>query len=128
MNYNVLIFFLQPFLGRSDQTNCISGKLKLGNETLATLEGYWDGVITLKDKRTGEQSTLWNPTDKIRHSRLMRHTVPIDKQEDFESEKLWQHVSAAISREDMTAATEEKTILEEAQRGQCSLQNGSAQI
>ncbi|XP_045481255.1 oxysterol-binding protein-related protein 8 isoform X2 [Harmonia axyridis] len=114
--YTEIEFKLKPFLGRSDQTNCISGKLKLGNETLATLEGYWDGVVTLKDKRTGEQSTLWNPTDKLRKSRLMRHTVPIDKQEDFESERLWQHVSAAILREDMIAATEEKTILEEAQR------------
>lgn len=30
--------------------------------------------------------------------------------------RLWQHVSAAIIRGDQVAATEEKTILEEAQR------------
>lgn len=53
----------------------------------------------------------------MRKHRLKRYTVPLDQQEEFESERLWQHVSAAIVRDDMNAATEEKTILEEAQRG-----------
>lgn len=104
-------------MGGPEQTNCISGRLKLGKETLATIEGYWDGTIYIKDKRTGEQQVLFNSTSQIRKSRLTRYTVPLDRQEEFESERLWQHVSAAILRDDMNAATEEKTILEEAQRG-----------
>lgn len=32
---------LQPFLGSSDSVNQISGKIKLGKEVLATLEGHW---------------------------------------------------------------------------------------
>lgn len=60
---------------------------------------------------------FWNPTPVMRKQRLKRYTVPLDQQEEFESERLWQHVSAAIIRDDMNAATEEKTILEEAQRG-----------
>lgn len=51
----------------------------------------------------------------------MRYTVPLDNQGENESEKLWQHVSAAIQRDDMNAATEEKTLLEEAQRGKSIL-------
>jgi len=43
----------QGFLGRSDTTNAIIGKLKLGRETVATLEGHWDNKIVLKDKLTG---------------------------------------------------------------------------
>jgi hypothetical protein len=43
----------QPFLGGAEQTNAISGRLKLGKETLATIEGYWDGSIFIKDRRTG---------------------------------------------------------------------------
>ncbi|XP_065165540.1 oxysterol-binding protein-related protein 8 isoform X2 [Atheta coriaria] len=109
-------FKLKPFLGGAEQTNCITGRLKLGKETLATLEGYWDGVITIKDRRSGEQKVFWNPTPTVRRSRLTRFTVPIDQQGEHESEQLWQHVSAAISRDDMSAATEEKTSLEEAQR------------
>lgn len=60
---------------------------------------------------------LWNPTSAVRKTRLRRYTVPLDQQGEFESERLWQHVSAAIIRDDMAAATEEKTLLEEAQRG-----------
>ncbi|XP_023222166.1 oxysterol-binding protein-related protein 8-like [Centruroides sculpturatus] len=63
-----------------------------------------------------EERLLWNPNSEIRASRLKRYTVPVVYQEEFESERLWQHVSAAILRGDQVAATEEKTILEEAQR------------
>ncbi|RZC36626.1 oxysterol-binding protein-related protein 8, partial [Asbolus verrucosus] len=109
-------FKLKPFLGGIEQTNCISGRLKLGKETLASIDGYWDGTIYIKDKRTGEQQVFWSPTPSIRKHRLTRYTVSVDHQEEFESERLWQHVSAAILRDDMNAATEEKTTLEEAQR------------
>lgn len=114
-----LEFKLKPFLGGVDQINCISGRLKLGKETLATLDGYWDGVIKIKDRRTGEEQILWNPINTVRKMRLKRLTVSIDHQREFESEKLWQHVSAAILCDDMNTATEEKTSLEEAQRA-CS--------
>lgn len=109
-------FKLKPFLGGAELTNAISGRLKLGKETLATLEGYWDSSVYIKDRRTGEEHLLWKPTPEIRAQRLKRYTVPIEHQEDFESESLWQLVSAAILNDDQVAATEEKTVLEEAQR------------
>lgn len=34
----------QPFLGSSDILNQISGKIKLGKEVLATLEGHWVSI------------------------------------------------------------------------------------
>lgn len=37
----LLLFVPQPFLGSSDCVNQISGKIKLGKEVLATLEGHW---------------------------------------------------------------------------------------
>jgi hypothetical protein len=109
-------FKLKPFLGGAEQTNAISGRLKLGKETLATIEGYWDGSIFIKDRRTGEEQLFWKPNPEVRSQRLKRFTVPVDEQGEFESEHLWQHVSAAIARDDQVAATEEKTALEEAQR------------
>ncbi|XP_033608747.1 oxysterol-binding protein-related protein 8 isoform X2 [Cryptotermes secundus] len=109
-------FKLKPFLGGAEQTNAISGRLKLGKETLATIEGYWDGSIFIKDRRMGEEQLFWKPTPEVRSQRLKRFTVPVDQQGEFESEHLWQHVSAAIARDDQVAATEEKTALEEAQR------------
>lgn len=107
-------------MGGSEQTNCITGRLKLGKETLATIEGYWDGAIHIKDKRSGEVQVLFSSTPQVRKQRLPRYTVSLDNQGENESERLWQHVSAAISRDDMNAATEEKTLLEEAQRSELS--------
>ncbi|KAK8376645.1 hypothetical protein O3P69_009925 [Scylla paramamosain] len=111
-----LEFKLRPFLSGYDSNNMVSGKLKLGKDTLATLEGHWDGKITLTDKRTGEEEVLWHATPEIKSQRLQRFTVTMEQQGAFESERLWQLVSAAIKSDDQMAATEEKTILEEAQR------------
>ncbi|KAG7454676.1 hypothetical protein MATL_G00262340 [Megalops atlanticus] len=94
----------------------IAGKIKLGKEVLATLEGHWDSEIFINDKKTGVVETFWNPTPELRQSRLTRCTVPPEEQGDFESEKLWQHVTRAINNKDQTEATNEKFILEEAQR------------
>lgn len=44
--------FLQPLI-RNMEPNLISGRLKLGKETLATIDGFWDGEIKIKDRRTG---------------------------------------------------------------------------
>lgn len=115
-----LEFKLRPFLSGFDANNMVSGKFKLGKDTLATLEGHWDGKITLTDKRTGEEETLWHATPEIKTQRLERFTVALDQQGPFESEKLWQLVSLAIKNDDQVAATEEKTLLEEAQRSATS--------
>lgn len=40
---------LQPFLGSSDSVNQVSGKIKLGKEVLATLEGHWVRLMTFDD-------------------------------------------------------------------------------
>lgn len=109
-------FKLKPFLGGSEYTNLVTGRLKLGKETLATIKGHWDGILSIKDSRSGDESVLFEPTAETRSQRLKRYTVPIDSQSPNESERMWQHVSAAIARDDQNAATEEKTTLEEIQR------------
>ncbi|KAG5846125.1 oxysterol-binding protein-related protein 8 isoform X3 [Anguilla anguilla] len=111
-----LEFKLKPFLGSDDSVNQIAGKIKLGKEVLATLEGHWDSEIFINDKKTGVVETFWNPLPELRQSRLTRCTVPPEEQGDFESEKLWQHVTRAINNKDQTEATNEKFVLEEAQR------------
>ncbi|XP_066525004.1 oxysterol-binding protein-related protein 8 isoform X2 [Hoplias malabaricus] len=111
-----LEFKLKPFLGSNDSANQINGKIKLGKEVLATLEGHWDSEIFINDKKTGESEIFWNPTSELRQSRLPRCTVPMEEQSEFESERLWQHVTRAINNKDQTEATNEKFLLEEAQR------------
>lgn len=111
-----LEFKLKPFLGSSDCVNQISGKIKLGKEVLATLEGHWDSEIFINDKKMGTMETFFNPTPDLRQNRLTRCTVPPEEQGEYESERLWQHVTRAINNKDQTEATNEKFILEEAQR------------
>ncbi|CAH2083441.1 unnamed protein product [Euphydryas editha] len=108
-------FKLRSFLGGADQTNAISGRIKRGKDTIATVEGYWDGKIDIKDKKTGEESNLLDVAI-LKEQRLPRFLVRVDKQQEWESQRLWLKVSEAILNEDQVIATEQKTIIEEAQR------------
>ncbi|XP_024882325.1 oxysterol-binding protein-related protein 8 isoform X3 [Temnothorax curvispinosus] len=111
-----LEFKLKPFLGGAELMNQVVGRIRLGKETLATISGYWDGLILITDKRTGQENVFFNPTPEIRKKRLKKFTVPMEYQGPWESEKLWYAVTQAINSDDQVAATEAKTRLEEAQR------------
>ncbi|XP_067090633.1 oxysterol-binding protein-related protein 5 isoform X2 [Osmerus mordax] len=113
-----LEFKLKPFLGGASSTNQISGKIHMGEELLATVDGHWDGEVFLQDRRSGQQEMLWNPTPEVRRTRLKRQVVQVDQQGPFESERLWQHVTSAIVDRDQNRATQEKFVLEEAQRSE----------
>ncbi|XP_047522483.1 oxysterol-binding protein-related protein 8 isoform X2 [Pieris napi] len=108
-------FKLRSFLGGADQTNAISGRIKRGKDTIATVEGYWDGRIDIKDKKTGDETSLLD-VSVLKEQRLPRYLVDIEKQHEWESQRLWVKVSEAILSEDQVLATEQKTIIEEAQR------------
>ena len=113
-----LEFKLKPFLSGNEYYNLLGGKIKLGKETIASIHGHWDAVIKVIDERTEQETTLWDALDayETRSSRLARFVVPLDHQDEGESEKLWRNVSIAILKGDQIGATEEKTFLEEAQR------------
>ncbi|CAK1553299.1 unnamed protein product [Leptosia nina] len=108
-------FKLRSFLGGADQTNVITGRIKRGKDTVATVEGYWDGRIDIKDKKSGEETSLLD-VSVLKEQRLPRYLVNVDKQQEWESQRLWLKVSEAILNEDQVVATEQKTIIEEAQR------------
>lgn len=114
--FTELEFKLKPFLGGSELCNNVIGKIKLGKETLCTLDGHWDSVMKVKDKRTSQEVVLWSALEEAKKSRLKRYNVVFEYQYDFESEKLWKNVTNAIIKGDQFAATEEKTLLEEEQR------------
>ena len=50
--------FARPFLGGGELTNAVSGRLKLGNETLATLDGHWDEKVVFKVNNWSEKIFL----------------------------------------------------------------------
>ena len=43
---------------------------------------------------------MFQVTPEVKAGRLKRFCVPIDEQTEWESKKLWRHVSAAIDTED----------------------------
>ena len=59
---------------------------------------------------------FWRADSRAIGRRLQRYLVPPDHQDDWESERLWRLVSAAIVANDVHAAAEEKGVLEDAQR------------
>ncbi|KAH0620956.1 hypothetical protein JD844_021879, partial [Phrynosoma platyrhinos] len=111
-----LEFKLKPFFGGSTSINQISGKIKSGEEVLASLDGHWDGEVYINDLKNSSTEIFWNPTSEVRKQRLKRHIVLFEEQTEFESERLWQHVTSAISKGDQNKATQEKFVLEEEQR------------
>ncbi|UJR10071.1 hypothetical protein I4U23_014293 [Adineta vaga] len=108
-------FKLKPFIGGQELTNLIEGKIRLENDVLYTFSGHWDDEIILTDKATNVKSTFWKVTSSVINSRLKRYIVPLEQQQDNESEKLWQRVTLAIRQNDQIFATKEKTIVENEQ-------------
>ncbi|XP_055211168.2 oxysterol-binding protein-related protein 5 [Gorilla gorilla gorilla] len=111
-----LEFKLKPFFGGSTSINQISGKITSGEEVLASLSGHWDRDVFIKEEGSGSSALFWTPSGEVRRQRLRQHTVPLEEQTELESERLWQHVTRAISKGDQHRATQEKFALEEAQR------------
>ncbi|XP_008298885.1 oxysterol-binding protein-related protein 8 isoform X2 [Stegastes partitus] len=85
--FTELEFKLKPFLGGACSVNQISGKIFVGEELLATVDGHWDSEVFIHEKRSGQQETLWNPSQEIRSGRLKRQVVQIEQQGEFESER-----------------------------------------
>ena len=58
-------FKLRPFLGGGELTNAVSGRIKIGKETIAVIEGHWDETVTITDKKTGHKEVLWQVRVRI---------------------------------------------------------------
>uniref|UniRef100_A0A8C9FQN2 Uncharacterized protein n=1 Tax=Pavo cristatus TaxID=9049 RepID=A0A8C9FQN2_PAVCR len=88
-------------------------EFKLKDNTSGLL---YDGEVHINELKNGNAEVFWNPTSEVRKQRLKRHIVLFEEQTDFESERLWQHVTSAINKGDQHKATQEKFVLEEEQR------------
>nr|XP_027800449.1 oxysterol-binding protein-related protein 5 isoform X1 [Marmota flaviventris] len=111
-----LDFKLKPFFGGSTSINQISGKIRSGENVLAHLTGHWDRDVFIQEEGSGSAELFWTPSREVRRQSLKRHTVLFEEQMEMESERLWQHVTRAIHEGDQHRATQEKCVLEEAQR------------
>nr|ACI90348.1 oxysterol-binding protein-like protein [Philodina roseola] len=109
-------FKLKPFIGGQEWINYIEGKICLEDDVMCTISGRWDDEISLLDKHTQTKSILWKITPEIVQSRLKRYIVPMEQQQENESERLWCRVTSAIQQNDQSSATKEKMLIEDEQR------------
>lgn len=104
-------FKAKPFFG--GEYNAINGKIKKGKDTLYTLNGKWDGRIDISNAKGKNTEVFWDPS---KSQRIPKIVPPIEEQEEFESQRLWTNVTAAIKKKDQKEATAAKTKLEDGQR------------
>ena len=112
--------------------NAIGGNIKneKTGETLFELSGMWSGEMVLKDVKvqryrlslatttltsmqTGHKEVLFNASHAKHTAPIVR---PIEEQEERESQRLWLKTVLAIKESNHTAATEEKSKVEDRQR------------
>ena len=102
--------------------NAIGGTIKneKSGETLYEISGSWDAEMEIKNLHDGHKEVLFNAKKSKPSPPLSR---PLEEQTDNESQKLWLRTCIAIRNTDHTAATDEKTKIEEAQRAKAAERN-----
>ncbi|OMP86509.1 Oxysterol-binding protein-like protein OBPa [Diplodia seriata] len=95
--------------------NAIGGYIKDSKtqKNLYELSGLWTGEMWAKNLTTGKKQLLFDATNARETAPSVR---PLKEQEDRESQKLWQKVTAAIKQRDQIVATDEKSKIEDMQR------------
>jgi hypothetical protein len=94
--------------------DAIEGTVKdRANKSLFEITGKWNGVMNIKDLSTGKKSVF---LDVKKTSPLEPHVRPLEEQGEFESRKLWKHVTDALGKRNHEIATDEKFKIEDSQR------------
>lgn len=94
--------------------DAIEGVLKNDkNESLYSIQGKWNDVITIKNLSTGKKEPFF---DAKAAKPLPPKVRPLSEQGDLESRKLWKHVTDALGERNHEVATEEKFKIEDHQR------------
>lgn len=110
----------------SGQYNSVSGKVKKEStgEVLYEISGQWSNEIFIKMAKASNKTLFFD----VKTSSIHPKVVPdIANQEDLESRRLWSKVTAAILKDDMDTATEEKTLIEDRQREEAKQREATGQ-
>ncbi|XP_053385118.1 oxysterol-binding protein-related protein 11-like isoform X3 [Mercenaria mercenaria] len=110
MNASV-VFHTKPFYG--GKLHRVTAEVKNGNtgSICCKVQGEWNSHFEFT-YANGETKVI-----NVHDNHIWRKRVrPVEKQGDFESRKLWQHVTNALRVGDINTATEHKKFLEERQR------------
>jgi len=107
-----LEFHCKPFYGGKKHRVTANVYHETDKKPFLRVEGEWNGVMYTKHPNGDQEvfiDTLNTPTIRKKLKRL-------SAQDPEESRSRWQHVTEALRRQDIEAATEAKHMLEEKQR------------
>ncbi|CAG2100377.1 unnamed protein product [Medioppia subpectinata] len=82
-------------------------------KSIVTVSGEWNGLMQAKWTQSGK-SEVFVDTKTIRI--IKKQVKPIGQQEVYESRNLWKEVTAALKKQDVSAATSAKFNVEQNQR------------
>ncbi|GAA6062539.1 hypothetical protein JCM10212_004305 [Sporobolomyces blumeae] len=99
----------------SGSYNQIAGKIKSPKGEIGEISGHWSDVMEIQRKNTKSKEVLF---DAHHTSVTQKSVTPEAQQQPNESRRLWSRVTAAIKANNIDAATEAKTQIEDAQREQ----------
>ncbi|GAA5966158.1 hypothetical protein JCM3765_005551 [Sporobolomyces pararoseus] len=97
----------------SGSYNSIAGKIKSPKGDVGDISGHWSDLMEITRKSNKTKETLF---DAHNASVTEKSVTPEAQQQPNESRRLWSKVTQAIKQNDIDAATEAKTQIEDAQR------------
>jgi len=104
----------------SGSYNSIAGKIKSPKGDVGDISGHWSDVMEIHRKSTKSRETLF---DAHNASVTEKSVSPESQQQPNESRRLWSKVTSAIKANDIDAATDAKTEIEDAQRESARLRD-----
>ncbi|XP_056235715.1 oxysterol-binding protein-related protein 10-like isoform X1 [Seriola aureovittata] len=106
-------FHTKPFYGGKVHRVTAEVKHTHTGNIVCKAQGEWNGVLEFT-YNNGENKVI----DTSRLPVIKKKIRPLEKQDQYESRRLWQHVTASLKSGNMDAATEHKHCLEERQRSE----------
>ncbi|XP_072163258.1 oxysterol-binding protein-related protein 11-like [Diadema setosum] len=110
-NYSAaVVFHTKPFYG--GKVHRLSAEVKnAANQIVCRAQGEWNGTLEIT-YASGERRVI----DTAKQLGCPKRVRPISSQGEYESRRLWQHVTNSLKEGDINTATEHKRYLEERQR------------
>ncbi|XP_053350815.1 oxysterol-binding protein-related protein 10 isoform X2 [Clarias gariepinus] len=106
-------FHTKPFYGGKVHRVTAEVKHNPTSTIVCKAQGEWNGTLEFTYS-SGETKVI----DTSRLPVIKKRIRPLEKQGQYESRRLWQHVTAALKAGDIDTATEHKHQLEERQRSE----------
>ncbi|KAM9352860.1 oxysterol-binding protein-related protein 10-like [Symphorus nematophorus] len=106
-------FHTKPFYGGKVHRVTAEVKHNQTGNIVCKAQGEWNGMLEFTYSN-GENKVI----DTSKLSVIKKKIRPVEKQDQYESRHLWQHVTASLKAGNMDSATEHKHCLEERQRSE----------